>query len=426
MSYADATIYDFASGRDKHLAPEALFISALLDLGQFTPSVFGIKDQHVLGSKQVFAFCVRYQTEAHKAPELDLVQRKFPSFAYLPQVDPNWAASNLKEAWANRTLRSIMATATMELTGDDPDVKAAYTILKEGVQQVNPSTPRMGGVDDFDNLEEHINRVRCPVGLDGQSRLQNLTGGIAGGNLWYISARPGVGKTWKLAEAAVAAAEAGWNTHWFSMEMTRAEVADRIHQLALRHSYKGPWEALEMPARRQLMGEWMEQSGRIRIHGSEDGPVDTTLIAGTQEDDTLVVIDYIGLMRSSTGERAKKGWDIAAIISNELKETAGSNQIPIMSAAQINREGGAAKDGPRAEHVAMSDELFKDADVFVATGDTSLRTRINIMLKNRHGRTGARWYTRFEPEERRFEDITPEEAARLKLEDDIAVSATLQ
>ena len=418
-----SNVYELASGRDKHLVPEALFISALIDSGHYTPTTYGVRDSHIQSSKQVHEFCMRHQAEARKAPDIGLVRKKFPTFTYMPSIDPVWAASMLKEAWQSRMLRKGMTEATMALNGDDADPKEAYALLKATLEDTAPSTSRISSVTDYSELADESEISRCPIDLDGHGRLTQITNGIAPGNLWYIAARLGVGKSWRILTMAVAAAEAGWNVKFYSLEMSKAEVLDRVHRIALRHAWKKPWAELVLSERIELMDEWASRAGNILVADPTAGPIDASVIAGNHDDGDLAIVDYIGLMRSSTGTRAIEDWRAAATISNQLKEVALEHRIPIISAAQINREGGKATGGPRSEHLAQSDALGQDADLLLMVTEYSRRVHVNTITKNRHGGHGAKWYSNFDPSISAFGPITADEAERIKAADDEAIES---
>lgn len=419
----DAAIIDFASGRDKHLAPEALFISALIDSGQYTPATYGVRDNHIRNTRQIHEFCLRYQAEAKRSPDIGLIRKKYPSFSYMPGIDPYWAASNLKEAYEAWYLLKIMAEAAEPLRGDNKAPKEAYGILKAGLAEIAPTSTRISTITDYDALTPEAEDARCPVDLDGTGKLTTITGGIAPGNLWYVAARLGVGKSWRLLAMAVAAAEAGWNVKFYSLEMSKAEVIDRIHSIALRHEWKRPWSEITRSERIELMDAWAQRSGNILVADPTAGPIDASVIAGNHEDGDLAIVDYIGLMRSTTGTRAIEDWRAAATISNQLKEVALEHSIPLISAAQINREGGKATGGPRAEHLAQSDALGQDADLLLMVTEYSRRVHLNTISKNRHGIHGTRWYSRFEPSLAAFEHLTSDQAEALKAADDAADEA---
>lgn len=420
----DDNVYDFASGKDKHLVPEARFISALIDSGQYQPEVYGVLEHQIWTNKQVHAYCTRHQQISGKAPDIGLVRRKYPSFAYMANIDPKMAAFELKEAWQVRKMLKGLPEGIQALNGETPDPEEARRIIKALYDETAITSNSLGSITDYEVLEESNLYTRVPVDLGGDGRLTRLTGGIAPGNLWYISARLGIGKSWKLLTIAIAAAEAGWNVKFYSLEMSIREVVDRLHMIALRDSYKGLWEDLDKRTRAELVDEWASRSGRIDIADPTGGPIDASVIAANHEDNSVAIVDYIGLMRSATGQRAIEDWRAAAMISNQLKEVALEHQIPLVSAAQVNREGARSRDAS-AEHLAQSDALGQDADVLVNIQREKDVRRVHeySLLKNRHGTSGARWYARFEPELRRFEDIGPDTAVNLMDEDREAAEA---
>jgi hypothetical protein len=414
LTVYDNNVYDMREERDKHLIPESLFISALIDSGQYSPEMYKVLDHHIMSIRQIHNFCREHQARAGRAPDLGLVRRKYPAFAYMVNQDPHWAAANLIQAWNFRGTRKEVSDYLLDVGEPDANTYEAYQKLVQGLGRYAIGTHRSSSVTDYDLLDDDSSLSRVPVDLDGNGRLTRLTGGIAPGNLWYIAARLGVGKSWKLLTIAVAAAEAGWNVKFYSLEMSSKEVIDRIHQIALRDTYHGVWEDLSKPQRTELVDEWAGRCGRITISDPSGGPIDASAIAANHEVGSIAIVDYIGLMRSATGQRAVEDWRAAAMISNQLKEAALEHSIPIVSAAQINREGARSKDAS-PEHLAQSDALGQDADVLVTIQREKNVSRVHeySLVKNRHGASGARWYARFEPGLRRFEDIGADAALSL-------------
>ena len=414
LSIYDDNVYDIKEERDKHLIPESLLISALIDSGQYSPEAYKVLDHHIMTTRQIHNFCLDHQARAGKAPDLGLVRRKYPAFAYMVNQDPYWAAANLIRAWNFRGTRKEVSEYLTEVGDPDADTYESYQRLIQGLGRYAIGTARSSSITDYDVLDVDSRLSRVPVDLGGDGRLTRLTGGIAPGNLWYVAARLGVGKSWKLLTIAVAAAEAGWNVKFYSLEMSTREVIDRLHMIALRDSYHGVWEDLGRSHRAELMDEWAGRCGRIDIADPSGGPVDASVIAANHEDGAIAIVDYIGLMRSATGQRAVEDWRAAAMISNQLKEVALEHSIPIVSAAQVNREGARSRDAS-PEHLAQSDALGQDADVLVTIQRDKNVSRVHeySLVKNRHGASGARWYARFEPGLRRFEDIGADTALSL-------------
>jgi replicative DNA helicase len=393
-------------------APEALFISALIDSGIYIPGVYGIKHEQIRGHRPIHEFCSRYQAEANVAPPLHLLLDKYPQFPYVKNISPQWAASQLAEAHTNRILRKTMAQAAAAVADEAHD--EAITILRDGLLQVQPAVGLGVDATDLSLLESQDAVDMCPV-PDGM--INTLTGGIAPGDLWFSAARLGIGKSWRLIQHAVTAAEGGWDVAFFSLEMPAKSVLDRIHRVALK-KWTQPWHEIDIDNRRLLLEEWAEGRGSISVFDPSKGRCDASVISAVAGEKTLVIVDYVGLMHTTTGTRAIEDWRAMATISNQLKEVSLERNVPVIAAAQINRSGGKAEGGPSSEHLAQSDALGQDADAIITLRKHSRRVLMNSLTKYRHGESGAKWYTRFEPSLGKFEDLSIEKANEYKMQDD--------
>jgi len=95
-----------------------------------------------------------------------------------------------------------------------------------------------------------------------------------------------------------------------------------------------------------------------------------------------------------------------AAISNILKETAVQRSIPILAAAQINREGDTMGNKPaKLKNLAQSDALGQDADSVITMKQLSKTVAVYSLEKNRSGEGGALWHTMYLPNEGRFDEI---------------------
>jgi replicative DNA helicase len=228
----------------------------------------------------------------------------------------------------------------------------------------------------------------------------------------------GVGKSWRLIEHAIAAAENGWNVVFFGLEMKEADIMDRMHRVGLR-KWKGRWDELPIKNRTMMFNEWKEEhNSKITIHAKDLKKRTPAMLESNSQEKSLYIIDHIGLMSNAEGKRSISDWSIAAAISNELKEKAITLDIPILAAAQINRAGSNTAIVPGVEHLAQSDALGQDADAVITLSKSSTRVTVNSMAKYRHGESGRKWFTMFDPQNGDFESIDPKHALELKYEDE--------
>jgi replicative DNA helicase len=163
-----------------------------------------------------------------------------------------------------------------------------------------------------------------------------------------------------------------------------------------------------------------EVSGELFVIDTSLGRVSPATIQAQSDQADLVIVDYAGLLSTPMGNRAVDDWRSMASISNMLKEVSVATSVPIISAAQINRDGdGAGWKPPRVKNLAQSDALGQDADVVITHKRYSKSTAVASIEKNRHGASGDYFWTRFQPDEGRFEEITREQADDIKdLEED--------
>lgn len=403
-----AEVYDYPSG-DPHLVPEALLISALIEEGSYTPSRYGIEDEWFIAHRNIHRFCVDYAAGRNRAPTRELIERKFgKQFCYTEDVDADWAARLVRQAWVSRQARKGIAEALHELSGDEPDVEKAVTLLAQTARDTSVIHRRnpVSIHDDEDDsaLEQEAIPLDPPVNdrVFGAKTLTTLTGGIRPGQLMYVAARLGVGKSWRLCQMALSAAQHGTRVSYYSLEMPSGQIKSRLRHLISRNGL--------------TLDEWKERyDGTIDIYDpSITGPLSAATVSANHSPGGLAIIDYIGLMRSSNGARAIDDWRNAASISNQLKEIAIEGSIPVISAAQVNREGARASSGPKTEHVAQSDALGQDADMMLIITEHSTGSHMNTLAKNRHGVHGQKWFSRFDPDSGDFGFLTAEQANDLK------------
>jgi hypothetical protein len=388
--------------------PEAMLISALLESGQYEPRRYGVADDAIRAFRPVHEWCLTYQASGGEAPPVHLVMRKFPSFTYLPSISPAWAAHEVQQAATNVRLRKALAKAAVAI--HDESHEEAIAIMREAAMTTSSASRPGTMMNDFTPLRDAETMARCPI---PPGILSGLTGGHGAGQLWLIASLWGTGKTWKLIEHAIAAAEAGWPTLFISCEQSIPEILDRLHTVALRET---PEAMFDLEAREAAVAAWSEWAVPVEVRGPMDGRVDASVIAGAVEKGsrTLVLVDYVGKMFTLDGHYAGEDHVMQKVVSNELKFTAAELGVPIFAAAQLNRVG----------QLGGSIALEQDADLILEQSRVSSDVnsiRKNRLVKTRHTGSISHWYSRFDPSAARFEDITHDEAIRLKTAEELAL-----
>ena len=223
-----------------------------------------------------------------------------------------------------------------------------------------------------------------------------LNGGLSPGELVYIGAFPGVGKTALLLEFARRAARCAVSTIIFSREMANLAVARRLVAQELRISAAGLKSGvLDDGDRSALLG------GAAKLRGLPIwlNQVATTLAELSDEVAHfavspalgLVIVDYLQLVR--TLGREGRRIEVEAV-SAGLKALALRYRVPVVCASSLAR-GGKGKDGDRAgrrptvDLLRESGELEHDADIILLLHRAFEATKTECVLaKNRDGRVG--------------------------------------
>lgn len=170
-----------------------------------------------------------------------------------------------------------------------------------------------------------------------------LAGGLRPGTLTVIGARPGVGKTAAGIGIAVHAALQGHGALFVSLEMTEAELMDRvIANLAsvrlihlIRHTLgDSEWSAVQKA---------VDRLASVPLAVVDNPTLGLTAIRSIARDRTrtaaglsLLVIDYLSLMQPAN-PRADRHEQVAAM-SRGLKLLAKELHVPVIALHQLNRE----------------------------------------------------------------------------------------
>jgi replicative DNA helicase len=284
----------------------------------------------------------------------------------------------------------------------------------------------------FKALDERFNSPGGITGVPtGFADLDQRTAGLQPTELIILAARPAMGKTsFALSIAQNAAVSGGWPCIVFSLEMSSAQLAERmlcsearIDSSTLRRGViqrqdmsnltyaagilsKAPILIDDTPALslRELRARAMRFRSTKELFDGPHGPRKTGLI----------VVDYLQLMRGSAqASKASREQEISEI-SRGLKSLAKELECPVLALSQLNRGLEARTDKrPQLSDLRESGAIEQDADVIlfiyrdeVYNKDSDAKGIAEVIMgKNRHGATGT-VETRFEGRFTRFENLS--------------------
>lgn len=401
-------------------SPEALVISALLDSGSFIPSKHSISSEDLACYRGLWEFALAYQSQTGHAPGRELVAAKYPDFEHIADVNLDWAVGQLRRASKGREVRRRISVGITALREDD--LETAIGAFDGLTRPRGKAKAGMSILDDATIIDaEDLRTLPVPWQTCGRA-----TGGIGPSQLWYIAARLGQGKTFTMINFGVHAAKAGARVRYISLEM-RARVINRRAQLALA--------GRDIKLRRMLIDEspgirkdaleilTARMPGSFDVIDTSHGRVNISVVADAMADADLVIVDHIGLMSTNSGNRAIEDWRTMATISNQLKEETLLTGVPVLAAAQINREGDhSGHRPPKVSQLSQSDALGQDGDVVITFKQLGKKVLHFSAEKVREGQNG-RWYAAFEPDKGLFNEISKELALERSCMDDDELQA---
>ena len=201
--------------------------------------------------------------------------------------------------------------------------------------------------------------------------LDELTGGLHGGQMIVIAARPGVGKsTLALDMARSAAIHHHMATVFFSLEMSRTELAMRIlsaeGKISMGRLKKGDLDTEGWTNLATLQGRI--DSAPLFI---DDSPNMTLMEIRAKcrrlkqrNDLKLVVLDYLQLM--SSGKKVESRQQEVSEFSRSLKLLAKELDVPVIALSQLNRGSEQRTDKrPMVSDLRESGSIEQDADMVI-------------------------------------------------------------
>jgi replicative DNA helicase len=306
------------------------------------------------------------------------------------------------------TLRDLAATATRPETRSN--VRAFLEQCEAEVFQANRGTNDRDtastlrdmmakSAGDFDMTRPHEPRGRSTGLLD----LDELSFGLQPGELWYVAARPGYGKSALALGFAEAVARTGNHAVFFSMEMTRPELAERMISMMSAVSFR-QIQKRELNAEQlaHVMTAIGDLGGYPVVFDDDCSLTPSRLRSRLRRHEALlrsqhphgrlalVVVDYVQLMawEKSTGNRN----DELERISRALKILAGEFDCAVVALSQLNRPKGMA---PSLTDLRGSGALEQDANkvLFIHRADADEEGATDgeadlIMAKGRNVGTG--------------------------------------
>jgi len=353
-------------------------------------------------------------------------------FTFVPTAaNIEYYAGIVRGLWVRRR---IIAQAT-EL------VRAAYDSETETEELLNAAEATLASLRQWKKVDETFVSMRSavdsaltqieqvyksrgkPMGLStGFTDLDRMTGGLRGSQMIIVAARPSQGKTAMTMQMAIhMAMEKQAPGLVFSLEMGIDEIGVRTicseSPLNLQRVRDGFLSREQLPqigsvaARLSAAPIWLDGTPALTVLDFRARARRAHKLHAIQ----WIVIDYLQLMRS-TSRRAQESRALeVAEISMAIKAASKELNIPIIVAAQLNRDAEQRSGPPKLADLRESGQIEQDADIammihrpYAKSEDQEEREQAEIhLVKQRSGPTGV-VRLKFRSEFTRFENTTRE------------------
>lgn len=230
----------------------------------------------------------------------------------------------------------------------------------------------------------------------------HLDGGLGKGELGFIVAPAGSGKSWFLTSIGVAALREGKTVMHFTMELNEKYVGRRYdacfsgiafqdvrkYQDQVKESHKG------VDGKLYIKYFPMNTASALTLKAH----IERTQLMVQKKID-LVIVDYADLLRPFTIQKNSNSYEQGGDTYGELRGMAGEIQVPVWSASQANR-GAHEEEIVGALNVADSYKKIMIGDFIMSlarkTEDKLASTGRVSILKSRFGSDGPVYPTSFD------------------------------
>lgn len=335
---------------------------------------------------------------------------------YLQQLAASSAAVENLDAYVDivldRSLRRRMTSAARIIgtaaLNPENDATTALDIAEQhvfelGQKRSEPSLAPMAQVIAKTQAEMARSRGAKVVGrATGITRLDEVTGGLRGGQLIIIAARPAMGKSVLALQIAMGIAEReDMPVPFFSYEMQHEELGIRLlaSRTGISMNELNRGHIPQDDGMDRVFAREVEKLGQVRLLIDDQPPASVTALRSEirrlarRGPLGAVVVDYLQLLDGDNGRRSENRTQEVAFISRTLKLLAVELNVPIIAVSQLSRQSESRPNKrPMLNDLRESGSLEQDANLVLALYREWVYDRTCdeahselLILKNRQG-----------------------------------------
>lgn len=275
---------------------------------------------------------------------------------------------------------------------------------------------------DIDARYSETYRKTVPTGIPELDQKKILNGGLGAGEIGFVVAPTGVGKSHLLVQFGASALKAKKNVVHYTFELNERITGVRYDSNLLGINSIDCFDKKEDV--RQYYEDNKEELGRLVIKYYPTGQASCQTLrahldklAGKGFKADLILVDYAGIMRSADKNELLR-LELKKVCE-ELRELASEMQCPVWSAIQSNKEGANA-DIIDVTNMAESYGQAHVADFILGLTRTSAQKSTgfgNIFIaKNRAGIDGVKYHVHLDTSQSKMRVLTDAEASEMAAE----------
>jgi replicative DNA helicase len=350
----------------------------------------------------VWDFIRNYYEQNQTTPPVDVVKQKFRDFDYTSETGATkHHLDELRTEYLNDNVKVMLRAAATDVQDGKANEALDRLIGETANLKRITSTVRDLDVSDVDDAVayfENIKRLQesgthgIYTGLAGFDNY--LPAGITPGQFGVLLAYPAIGKSWMALYLAVQAWRNGKSPLIVSLEMTEAEVRNRVYTII----GQGMWSHRKLSrgdVEIDMFKKWMHKTfdGKPSIHIISNegiGEVTPSVLRGKidQYKPDIVFVDYLNLM--SANQRTDNEVVKMKNLSRELKLLAISEEMPIVAISSATPDDVTDMNSvPTLGQTSWSRQIAYDADWLLALGRAANSDVLEaVFRKNRNGFLG--------------------------------------
>lgn len=346
---------------------------------------------------------------------------------YIAQIADQGLPSNiitycnqLKDSSKRRDLRKLLLT-TLEQIKDGEETESLYTQVQKGLNKTISMDRPYKTLDKamFDYMETLDERQQRGAGISwGFTDIDKALGPLLPKRLYYVGARPGMGKTAFALSIILKVIDEGHGVYFNSMEMDQSQIIDRMVSMISGISgqvlqvgdltdlqYKWLTKATSALYQKDYFGidDVRQTTGQLKLKATHFA----NQLAKQGKELGLIVVDYFQLFKNPLSGMKIDEW--TQQVSADLVELSKELNCTVLCLSQLNREN--EKTGnkkPQISHLRGGGAQEQDAwgvmllhreDYYDHDKQNPL-TEV-IIAKNRSGPVGT-VYMEFLKEETKF------------------------